>query len=263
MKCTEPKDLVHAYLDRELDLPRSLEVEAHLRECAVCSDAYDQGRRLRTMLSDGQLYFSPPADLRSGIRTALRHDAKTSARRRFFTWRALAVGAPIALAATMLLAIIPLLNGRTTDDLLVDQIVSGHVRSLMADHLTDVASSDKHTVKPWFDGKLDFAPGVVDLADHGFPLIGGRLDYLGDRSVAALVYGRQKHFINLFVWPSAREVDRGPTFSRHGFNVIHWTTPEMTYWAVSDLNPGELEEFAELIRARVASSPTPHAWSES
>ena len=256
MSCTEPKELVHAYLDRELDLAKSLEIEAHLRECAVCSETYEEGRRLRTVLSDGELHFSAPADLRSGIRKALRQNAKTNTGRRFFPWRTLAFGAPIALAATMLLAIIPLLRGRTTDDLLVDQIVSGHVRSLMADHLTDVASSDKHTVKPWFDGKLDFAPVVVDLADHGFPLIGGRLDYLENRSVAALVYGRQKHFINVFVWPSARGDDRSPTLSRQGFNVIHWKTAEMTYWAVSDLNAGELEEFAGLIRARVASSPS-------
>jgi anti-sigma factor RsiW len=256
VSCTEPKDLVHAYLDRELDLARSLEIEAHLRECAVCSEAYEEARRLRTVLSDGELYFSAPADLRSGIRKALRHSAKTDSRRRFFTSRAMAFGAPIALAATIFLTIIPLLKGRPTNDVLVDEIVSAHVRSLMADHLTDVASSDKHTVKPWFDGKLDFAPMVVDLADHGFPLIGGRLDYLGNRSVAALVYGRQKHFINVFIWPSARVDDRSPTLSRHGFNVIHWKTSEMTYWAVSDLNAGELEEFAGLIRTRVAPSPS-------
>jgi len=140
-----------------------------------------------------------------------------------------------------------------TRDFSIDEIVSGHVRSLMADHLTDVASSDKHTVKPWFDGKLDFSPAVVDLADHGFPLVGGRLDYLGSRSVAALVYARQKHFINLFVWPSTREGDLGePKSSRHGFHLIHWNAAEMSYWAVSDLNPAELEEFAGLIRNRMA-----------
>ena len=256
MSCTEPKDLVDAYLDRELDLAKSLDIEAHLKECTVCSEAYEEGRRLRTILSDGELYFRAPAELRSGIRKSLRHNTKTNPRRRSFTWRAMAFGAPLALAATVLLTIIPLQKGRTTNDLLVDEIVSGHVRSLMADHLTDVASSDKHTVKPWFDGKLDFSPVVVDLADHGFPLIGRRLDYLGNRSVAALVYGRQKHFINVFVWPSARGDDRSPTLSRHGFNVTHWKTSEMTYWAVSDLNAGELEEFAGLIRTRVAPSPS-------
>ena len=168
----------------------------------------------------------------------------------------MALGLPAALAAVIALSIVPLLRRPLTTDLLVDEIVSGHVRSLMADHLTDVASSDKHTVKPWFDGKLDFSPAVVDLADHGFPLVGGRLDYLRNRSVAALVYARQKHFINLFVWPSTRDGGVGePKLSRHGFNVIHWKASEMTYWAVSDLNPAELEEFAGLIRERVAAAP--------
>jgi anti-sigma factor RsiW len=154
------------------------------------------------------------------------------------------------------LSIVPLIRRPMTTDLLVDEIVSGHVRSLMADHLTDVASSDKHTVKPWFDGKLDFSPAVVDLADHGFPLVGGRLDYLSNRSAAALVYARQKHFINLFVWPSSREEERDARMSsRHGFNLIHWNTSETTYWVVSDLNPAELEEFAGLIRERMVPAP--------
>jgi len=113
-------------------------------------------------------------------------------------------------------------------------------------------------VKPWFDGKLDFSPAVVDLADHGFPLVGGRLDYLGNRSVAALVYARQKHFINLFVWPSSHEETRdAPKSSRHGLTLIHWNASEMTYWAVSDLNPAELGQFADLVRQRTEAIPKP------
>jgi len=253
VSCAKPQDRVHAYLDRELDLGKSLEMEEHFRQCATCSQAYEEGRRLRTALNEGGLYFNTPLDLRKRIRAVTRGAARSNAGARSFRWRAVAFGLPAALAAVIALSIVPLLRRPMTRDFSIDEIVSGHVRSLMADHLTDVASSDKHTVKPWFDGKLDFSPAVVDLADHGFPLVGGRLDYLGNRSVAALVYARQKHFINLFVWPSTSEGDLGePTLSRHGFHLIHWNAAEMSYWAVSDLNPAELEDFAGLMRNRMA-----------
>jgi anti-sigma factor RsiW len=253
VRCTAPRDLVHAYLDRELDLGKSLEMEQHFRECVTCSEAYEGGRRFRAALNEGELYFNAPPDLHKRIRALTRDEARSNARPRLFRWSAMAFGLPAAVAAVIALSIVPLLKRPMTMDLLVDEIVSGHVRSLMADHLTDVASSDKHTVKPWFDGKLDFSPAVVDLADHGFPLVGGRLDYVRNRSVAALVYARQKHLINLFVWPSSHEENRdAPKLSRHGFNLIHWNTSEMTYWVVSDLNPAELDEFAGLIRERMA-----------
>jgi anti-sigma factor RsiW len=256
VSCMEPRDLVQAYLDRELDLAKSLEMEQHFRDCATCSEAYEEGRRLRTTLKKGEFYFSAPPDLHKRIRDVVRDEARGSTRPRSFRWRAMVFGLPAALAAVIALSIAPLLRRPMTTDLLLDEIVSAHVRSLMADHLTDVASSDKHTVKPWFDGKLDFSPAVVDLADHGFPLVGGRLDYLRNRSTAALVYARQKHFINLFVWPSSHvETRDAPNLSRHGFNLIHWDSSDATYWAVSDLNLAELEEFAGLIRERIAPVP--------
>lgn len=125
----------------------------------------------------------------------------------------------------------------------------------MANHLTDVLSSDQHTVKPWYDGKVDFAPLVVDLKEHGFPLFGGRLDYLENRPVAALVYQRQKHFINLFIWPATNAAPlEKKTFIRKGYNLIHWTDAGMTFWAVSDLNSSELHDFEELIKGHAAPS---------
>src|SRR5262249_16137670 len=135
------------------------------------------------------------------------------------------------------------------ETLLVNDIVSSHVRSMMANHTTDVSSSDSHTVKPWFGGKLDYSPPAKDLTEQGFRLIGGRLDYLDSRPVAALVYQRRLHLINLFVWPSNKAATREERqLARQGYNLIHWTQSGMTYWLVSDLNFAELSECARLLK---------------
>ena len=134
-----------------------------------------------------------------------------------------------------------------TDNLLAQEVVSSHIRSMMLNHLVDVPSSDQHTVKPWFNGKLDFAPEVKDFADQGFPLAGGRLDYIDNRTVAALVYQRRKHSINLFIWPSPGAPINPQQFSVNGYHIIHWTKSGASYWAVSDVNSTDLSEFAELV----------------
>ena len=251
MSCAKPRELIHAHLDGELDVVRSVEMEEHLRECTTCADEYGTLRSLRSALPVQDLSFKAPPSLHKRIRKALRVESKSEGSSWAIGWRWLSAAVPVAAVAVLALAVLPLLGRSGGDDRLIDELVSGHVRSLMVEHLTDVASSDKHTVKPWFDGKLDFSPAVVDLADYGFPLIGGRLDYVGGRPVAALAYGRHKHFINLFVWPSpAASAGEEQATSRHGFTLIHWSVGGMMYWAVSDLNPAELSEFAGLVRER-------------
>ena len=251
MSCQITQEFVHAYADGELDLARSLEVGQHLQECQVCANAYRSQTALRSALKDSSLYYSAPASLEKRIRSSLRREAKSEADRRWFGWRWLPVG---AMALILLLAFViwraaPGLRP-AGDDLLAQEVVSNHVRSLLLEtHHIDVVSEDPHTVKPWFDGKLDFAPPVKDFSSQGFPLLGGRLEYLNNRAVAALIYQRQKHFINLYIWPAEQSNATSEVATkRQGYNLLHWTNSGMTYWAISDLNGVELHEFARLVQ---------------
>jgi anti-sigma factor RsiW len=155
----------------------------------------------------------------------------------------------MAAAAVVFLALVPLLRGPSQEEILTREVVSSHVRSLMANHLADIPSTDQHTVKPWFNGKLDFSPPVQDFATEGFPLVGGRLDYLDHRPVAALVYHRDKHLINVFVWPSDKDAPVETTrVTRQGYNVFHWSRSGMNFWVVSDLEERQLRDFVQLLQ---------------
>jgi len=159
----------------------------------------------------------------------------------------------VILAAIIFSSSLPRLRQPTSDQFLATQLIASHVRSLMADHLTDVASSDQHTVKPWLDAKLDFAAPVVDLSGEGFPLIGGRLDYLDNHPVAALIYQRRKHFINLFAWPASPGASKAQkTMSRQGYHLLHWVDSDFNYWAVSDVSDGELQTFKRSFQQQIA-----------
>ena len=255
MDCKNAQTLIGGYLDRELDPVRSLEIEDHLHGCTACSQSYKDHQVLSEGLRTGSVYFKAPAGLEKRIQRAVRQAAKAKSTPRWLSWSWVRMAAPLAAAALVLFTLMPFLRGPSTEEILTREVVSGHVRSLMANHLADVPSSDQHTVKPWFNGKLDFSPPVEDLAKQGFPLIGGRLDYLDNRPVAALIYQRQKHFINLFIWPSGSDSDvETKTVSRQGYNLFHWTRSGMTYWAASDLNNAELQEFVQLVQNQ--TSPT-------
>jgi anti-sigma factor RsiW len=244
------QDLIYGYMDGELDLVRNLEIEQHLQSCRSCSRAFQSNQTLRAAITAGPLYYQAPARLQKRVQTAVRKTNRPETIPWAARWRWLSVGASLAAVALLAWILAPVLTRPSADDLLTQEIVSAHVRSLMASHLTDVSSSDQHTVKPWFNGKLDFSPPAIDLTNQGFPLVGGRLDYLGNRPVAALVYQRQQHFINLFIWPATSDPDADQNkVTRQGYHLIHWTKSGMTYWAVSDLNQRELQEFARLVKS--------------
>jgi anti-sigma factor RsiW len=245
--------LIHGYVDGELDLARSLEVEQHMHECEICAGTYRSQTTLRSSLKNDSLYYAAPDKLKKRVQSSLRKEAKSEMPQRAFGWRWLTVVASLAfmlLIGLVIWRVAPRIIRPSGDELLAQEIVSDHVRSLqLENHRIDVISEDPHTVKPWFDGKLDFAPPVKDLSGQEFPLLGGRLDYLNNRTVAALFYGRRKHFINLFIWPAEQVRSTGEvTIQRQGYNLIHWTGSGMNYWAISDLNSVELNEFARLVQ---------------
>jgi len=261
MTCKEALNFIDSYVDHELDLVRQLEVEQHIKECAACSRAYAERHALQAAIKAAPLYFEAPAGLEQDVRRALRRAAGVASRtdpavptkmfpRLEWNWTGWLAGAMSAAAfAVVLIGVGPRLLTPSLDDRLSQEVTSSHVRSLLTNHLIDVVSTNQHVVKPWFNGLLDFSPSVRDFSDHGFPLAGGRLDYLAGRPVAALVYHRAAHPINLFTWPSQPGEDaKEKILNRQGYHLIRWSHGGMTYWVVSDVNEIELKDFAELVQ---------------
>jgi len=245
MNHDEIRQLLHAYADGELDLINTREIEQHLRGCDECRGADEQIRALRGALTSDALSYRAPAHLRKNIRAALRREARTDDKK-FSPWFILVTSA--AFAAVVLSFVLFQTIHASRENAIVDQVVANHVRSLLAAHLVDIPSSDQHTVKPWFDGKIDFAPDVRDLSTDGFPLVGGRLDYLDGKTVVALVYQRNKHPINVFVMPASGGRDSSPVASTsRGYHILTFTHNDMRFWAISDLNETELQQFVSLL----------------
>ena len=239
--------LLDAYLDGELAAPDAAELEQHLRGCPECSRLERRRRVASNAVREHLPRFPAPELLRARVRAAARAEASARGRRRVPWWSALAVAASLAVVA---LGSRQLALRGAAEEAITDQVLASHVRSLMPGHLTDVVSSDQHTVKPWFNGKLDFSPVVYDFAGVGFPLVGGRLEYVDGRPVAALVYGRRQHVINVFLWPAGQRRTAGPrTTTLQGYHLLHWATPAYTYWVASDLGQSELGGFVALLRA--------------
>jgi len=255
MNCQECHDYIDAYIDNELDVAATIQVKQHLRACVECQQLLEARKAVQALLGNPQVSFEAPDSLLGKIQSVLpvaRSDVKQRSRSRFvIPFPRFSV--PLALAATIaiMLGLVYLTQrgmfDRSRGTALAQEVISSHVRSLLATHLLDVPSTDQHTVKPWFDGKLKFAPPVHDFAEHGFRLTGGRLDYFDGREVAALVYQRRLHLINLFIWPSASGHNTAAeSFTKDGYNVSHWDRDGFSFWAVSDVNAEDLKAFADL-----------------
>lgn len=256
--CDDSRIYLPAYLDDELDVGESLRVQQHLAECGACPRAHNQQLVLRTALRDPDLCARPSAEFSKRLEAALRRAANEETRSQRPSWfESLRLGAfrwvPVTAALLIVTTIGSLLVMNrlrsTHEQLIASAVLAGHIRSLQPCHLIDVLSSDRHTVKPWFQGKLDFSPPVPDLSELGWTLVGGRLDYVDGRPVAALVYQRRMHDINVFLWPKHGSTDDAiGEEDGQGYQILHWNGAETTYWVVSDLNKAELLDLARALR---------------
>jgi anti-sigma factor RsiW len=246
MTCDEVKPLLNARMDGEIDPSLRAAFDSHLKTCASCTGALEDLESIRHAVRGQMRYYKAPPGLRDQVRFALRgaeYFDRDAGRKK---WR---IPATIAAGiAVLALASAPFfVNARNQRQRVAEELLSAHERALVG-QIVDIVSTDQHTVKPWFNGKLPFSPPVTDLASNGFPLLGGRLDYAAGHPVAALVYGRRLHRIDLFVWPSTGEHSPPPHFERNGYNEVSWTRNNFQFTAVSDLNAAELATFATLLR---------------
>ena len=248
MTCDDAEILLHALIDGELDASHAREVEAHVAQCVRCTASLAAYRQMSQAIASADLRYTAPASLRLRLEAALPKPAAPAAPSRRAVLRGFALGSGVsAIAATGLIAIVL----RNDDqDRINSEIVSAHLRSLQAGHLIDVQSTDQHTVKPWFNGRLDVAPPVIDLTAQGFTLIGGRLDYVDARPIGAVVYKRRAHVINLFVAQTASMAHRAPrTETIQGYNIRSWSERGLNFWAISDIGGDELAEFTDKFEA--------------
>jgi anti-sigma factor RsiW len=246
MDHNEARELIQPYADGELDVSNARAVEQHLQTCSQCRSAEQRIRALRTALRSEVVAFRAPRRLRRNVRRAVRREGRRGRASLFWSvpWISAAAACALIMAGVFFFQ-----SARSSRNAIVDQVIANHVRSLLATHLVDIPSSDQHTVKPWFNGKIDFAPEVRNFAADGFPLVGGRLDYLDGKTAAALVYHHDRHTINLLLSQTTNHDTGVATFARRGYHLINWTRAGIEYWAVSDLNAEELDRFSELVRA--------------
>lgn len=246
MNCPDVQALVHAHVDKELDLLKSIEVERHLDACEQCAHIYQQQATLRSLLQEHTPDFSEPESLRARIESSLpARGAGEKVKPRLWNWPSIAAALTVAVVVTW--ALTYFLTRTPAEEGLTDDAISAHMRSLIANHLTDVVSSDSRSVEAWFRGRLAFLPPVRDMRASGYTLVGGRLDYLYKRPVAVLVYRHGEHLINVFVWP-ANKRDEFPeqVLRDDGFHIMFWTRSGTNYCAISDLGQRDFLEFVRV-----------------
>jgi anti-sigma factor RsiW len=252
MQCADCRARLDAYLDDELTTDERAEVREHLAGCAECARELAALERASTLAQEHLVHYEAPDVLKARIASAIASERSAPARTppaplpRPGWWRLAAAGVLVALASSSLTYAVTR-AGRATPAL-ADQVLASHIRSLMPGHLTDVQSTNEHNVKPWFNGRVDFSPKVPVLDSAGFPLVGGRLDYLDGRAIAAVVYARRQHLINVDSWPEPGPNEEPASTTAHGYHLIHWRADNVEYWAVSDLESGELSTFVSLYR---------------
>jgi anti-sigma factor RsiW len=241
MSCDQTGTVLHGYFDNELDAVDATAFERHLEWCSECIYEVDALESLRSFLNGELLYERAPASFRKRVLAGLSSPSPVSTPPTSTQWRWLAIATAILMFVYAGWRVVTVQLGDNYETVLVAEVVDAHLRSLQPGHLTDVTSSDRHTVKPWFDGKLDFSPPVRDFDDQGFPLQGGRLDIVEGQAIAALVYSRRKHVVSVFIWPT-REKDGSPhAGSRRGYQWVDWRKDGMEFFAVSDVAPADLQ----------------------
>ncbi len=252
MNHDEAAKLLGPYRDGELDLATCLKLEEHMADCPSCQQKLAGEQELVDLIQSETPRFQASPFLKTRIQAALREEKSRS----IPWWKSFSLGSKLSgltgAAAVFIIVAVGFFSMGIPE--LDQEAVANHVRSLQVNHLTDIASTDQHTVKPWFAGKLDYSPQVVDLGPSGYPLIGGRLDVLDHRNVAALVYQRRKHYINLFIWPSNTRLTHYHLYGQSGYHVVGWTKSGMNYLAVSELGEKELGEFVEMIQDQTVDS---------
>ena len=247
MSCNRANAVLHGYFDNELDALDASEFERHIEQCSDCVNELDAMGSLRSSMRRTQLYEKAPGPLRKKVLASLGSARSVTVFPTRSVWSWLAAAAAILVTVYLGVQLVTSQRPGDVGTELAAEIVDAHLRSLQPGHLVDVVSTDQHTVKPWFDGKLDFSPPVQDFADQGFSLQGGRIDVVHGRTVAALVYARRKHFVNVFIWPT-NEKDSAPSSgSRQGYQWTEWRKAGMEFWAVTDAAPSALEQLRSLL----------------
>jgi anti-sigma factor RsiW len=251
MDCNESKRLLDAHVDGELELTRQLDMEAHLAACSTCRKAVETTNNVRFSVRMNALVYKAPPKLERTIRAALRKESASRLERVLQFWRPLACTAGI-LVLGLSLAWVWIASSHDKDRKLIAEAISAHSRSLLVDHLLDVKSSDRHTVKSWITGKLDYSPPLADLSEAGYELVGGRIDLLENRPVAAIVYQHEGHFINVFVWPAANRAIDFDVQSHQGYSLCGWNKGGFNYLIISELSQTDVEKFEDQLRERTA-----------